>query len=53
MCVNDRNDVTLAVKLALNPNTTNQQRPNAVQNSHSQILVFNFCYLLVVRTINI
>ena len=25
MCVTDRHDMTLAVKVALNPNTTNQQ----------------------------
>ena len=28
MCVSDRHDMTLAVKVALNPNTTNQ--PNLI-----------------------
>ena len=30
MCVNDRHDMTLAVKVALNPNTTNQPTNQAL-----------------------
>ena len=29
MCITDRNDMTLAVKMALNPNTTNYSPENA------------------------
>ena len=31
MCVTDRHDMTLAVKVALNPNTTNQPTNQPVQ----------------------
>ena len=38
MCVTDRHDMTLAVKVALNPNTTNQ--PSTVTYKGVAILQF-------------
>ena len=35
MCVSDRHDMTLAVKVALNPNTTNQQTDSRYRYSQS------------------
>ena len=37
MCVTDRHDMTLAVKMVLNPNTTNQ--PIEVSSVSSQFVV--------------
>ena len=40
MCVTDRHDMTLAVKVALNPNTTNQIRilPDLMAKFHERHL---------------
>ena len=37
MCVTDRHDMTLTVKVALNPNTTKQQTPGLFWDQHHGI----------------
>ena len=39
MCVTDRHDMTLAVKVALNPNSTNQPTNNSAMNLSSHFLL--------------
>ena len=47
MCVTDRHDMTLAVKVALNPNTTNNQQPTTDQSSYSPTILQNTLSLVL------
>ena len=56
MCVTDRHDMTLGVKVALNPNTTNQ--PTLPKNAHhdhpcSLNVVCTYCSLKVAIAANL
>ena len=42
MCVTDRHDMTLAIKVAFKPNTTN--RPNFIVNLSCQYLTLGYCF---------
>ena len=50
MCVTDRHDMTLAVKAALNPNTTDQ--PSFIEMILKVVLrsrILGFCYMLRIK----